>query len=79
MNWPVITLIALTLGVATAALWLAVVDIRADRAHARWMRRNDVRRRRTRIEVAGIGRGYRGMGLDGRADHPGALRKRTGP
>lgn len=79
MTWPVITLIALTLGVASAALWLAVVDIRADRAHDRWMRRNEVRRRRTRIEVAGIRRGYRGMGLDGRADHTGALRKHTRP
>ena len=73
----IITVLTAALGVW--ATWLAVVDARADREHAKWMRRNEVRRRRTRVAVDGISRGYRGMGLDGRADHTGALRKHTRP
>lgn len=79
MNPYVILLIALTIALGIAGLTLAVVDARADRAHERWMRRNETRRRRVNVEVAGIRHGYRGTGLDGRADHPGALRKHTAP
>lgn len=66
MNWPVILLVVLVLLLAAAGLWLALGDSRAARDHARWMRRDEIRRRRTQVEVAGIRRGYRGTGLDGR-------------
>jgi hypothetical protein len=66
MNWPVILLVVLVLLLAAAGLWLALGDSRADREHARWMRRDELRRRRTQVEVSGIRRGYRGTGLDGR-------------
>jgi hypothetical protein len=79
MNWPVIILITLTVLVAAACVTVAVIDTRATREHTRWMRRNEERRRRTSVEVAGISHGYRGMGLDGEADHPGAMHKRTSP
>ena len=41
-------------------------DSRAAREPAKWMRRDELRRRRTQVEVAGIRRGYRGTGLDAR-------------
>lgn len=66
MNWPVILLVVLVLLLAAAGLWLALEDSRAARDHARWMRRDEIRRRRTQVEVAGIRRGYRGTGLDAR-------------
>lgn len=66
MNWPVILLVVLVLLLAAAGLWLALGDSRAARDHARWMRRDEIRRRRTQVEVAGIRRGYRGTGLDAR-------------
>lgn len=64
MNWPVILLVVLVLLLAAAGLWLALGDSRAAREHAKWMRRDELRRRRTQVEVAGIRRGYRGTGLD---------------
>ena len=64
MNWPVILLVALVLLLAAVGVWLALGDSRADREHAKWMRRNEIRRRRTEVEVAGIRHGYRGTGLD---------------
>lgn len=76
---PSVILIILILLFGGAALWLAVVDVRADRRHAQWMERNEAARRRTQVQVDGIARGYRGTGLDGRAAHPGALRKHTRP
>jgi hypothetical protein len=79
VNWPVIILITLTVLVAGACVVVAVVDTRATREHARWMARNEERRRRTSVVVAGISHGYRGMGLDGEADHPGAMHKHTSP
>lgn len=79
MNIWVLILIILTTALGIASAWLAIIDARADRAHARWMTRNDINRERTRINVAGISRGYRGMGLDGRANHTGAIRKHTAP
>ena len=79
MSAPVIILIVLTLGVGVSAVCLAVVDIRADRAHAQWMARNEERRRRTSVVLAGIRRGYRGTGLDGQADRPDAMHKHTEP
>lgn len=66
MNWPVILLVVLVLLLAAAGLWLALGDSRAAREHAKWMRRDELRRRRTQVEVAGIRRGYRGTGLDAR-------------
>lgn len=79
MNPLVYLIIFLTVALGAAAIWVAVVDARADRAHQRWMRRNEVARERTRIAVKGIRYGYRGAGLDGQADHPDALRKHTRP
>jgi hypothetical protein len=64
MNWPVILLVVLVLLLGVAGLWLALADSRAAREHDRWMRRDEIRRRRTEVEVAGISRGYRGTGLD---------------
>lgn len=66
MNWPVILLVVLVLLLAAAGLWLALGDSRAAREHAKWMRRDELRRRRTQVEVAGIRHGYRGTGLDAR-------------
>jgi hypothetical protein len=68
MTSTVATLIIaiLTIVLAGVAIRFAVVDARADREHAKWMRRNELRRRRTQVEVAGISRGYRGTGLDAR-------------
>lgn len=79
MNPYAMILIILTVALGAASLWLAVVDARADRAHARWMERNATDRERTRVHVAGIRHGYRGAGLDGRALRPDALRKHTRP
>lgn len=79
MNWPAIILITLTVLVAGACIVVAVSDARATREHARWMQANEERRRRTSVEVAGISHGYRGMGLNGEADHPGAMHKHTQP
>ncbi len=72
-------IVALFVILGAIATRLAITDGRADREHAKWMQRNEFRRRRTRVEVKGIHRGYRGMGLDGRAEHPGATRKHTRP
>ena len=72
-------IIILTVALGIAAGILAVIDARADRAHAQWMRRNEFRRRRTRVEVKGIRYGYRGAGLDGEAARTGATRKHTRP
>lgn len=79
MNWPVIILITLTVLMAGAAVAVAVVDTREGREHARWMHRNEIRRRRTDVAVSGIRHGYRGMGLDGQADRPDAMHKHTRP
>lgn len=79
MNIWLLILIILTVTLGAAATYVAIIDARADRAHAKWMARNETNRERTRVNVAGISRGYRGDGLDGRADHPGALRKHTAP
>lgn len=79
MNWPVIILITLTVLTTAACVALAVVDIRADREHAQWMARNEERRRRLDVVLAGIRRGYRGTGLDGEADRPDAMHKHTEP
>ena len=66
MTGPVLLLVVLVLLLGAAALWLALGDSRAAREHDRWMRRDEIRRRRTEVEVAGIRRGYRGTGLDAR-------------
>lgn len=74
-----VLIVILFVFLAVVAGRFAVLDARADRAHQRWLRRNDVARERTRVAVKGIRHGYRGAGLDGQADHPDALRKHTGP
>lgn len=79
MNPLILLIVILTVGLGVASIWVAVVDARADRAHQRWMRRNEMNRQRTRVAVQGIRHGYRGAGLDGQADHPDAIRKRTRP
>lgn len=79
MNPLVILIIVLTVGLAVVSARFAILDARADRAHQRWMRRNEVARERTRVAVKGIRYGYRGAGLDGQADHTDALRKHTRP
>lgn len=79
MSISALILIILTTALGAAAAYVEILDVRADRAHAKWMARNETNRERTRVNVAGISRGYRGAGLDGRADHPGAIRKHTAP
>lgn len=78
-NILIAIIIIMTVILGGVAIRLAITDGRADREHRKWMERNELRRRRTRVEIDGIHRGYRGMGLDGRADHTGAIRKHTRP
>lgn len=79
MNPLLVIIITMTIALGAACVWLWVVEARADRAHRQWMRRNEQRRRRTQTAVQGIRYGQAGVGLDGRANHTGALRKHTRP
>lgn len=79
MNIPLIVLIIMTTVLGIAATWVAVLDARADRRHAQWMRRNELRRRRTQVAVQGIRYQTTGLGLDGEAAHTGATQKHTAP
>jgi len=74
-----VLIVILFVFLAVVAARFAILDARADRAHQRWLRRNELHRRRTQVAVKGIRYGYRGAGLDGQADHPDALRKNTRP
>lgn len=79
MNPILILIIVMTVALGVAATWVAVLDARADRRHAQWMRRNELRRRRTQVAVQGIRYQTTGLGLDGEAAHTGATRKHTAP
>jgi hypothetical protein len=64
MNPYLILIIVLTVGFGIVAARLAIIDARADREHRQAMRRTELRRRRTQVEVQGIRHGHR---LDSRA------------
>lgn len=75
MNPYLLLIIVLTVGLGIVAARMAIIDARADRAHRQWMRRTELRRRRTQVVVQGIRHGYR-------LDRAGARHERdehTGP